>query len=316
MTGAWKAVRVGATEGRGRLAGQAAPGRRAAPGCLAAPVWLRASVCLAVLAAALAGCGPHAPVSPPTAPDAARADPDFLAPPAVTGGDRDPAGGVRLIGRSQPGALVTLAAPDGAHAEVTADDQGAWTLVLGPDPQPRVFALSADPPAARGRRVRAEGALAVLPAPEPPLVLMRGGAAAWPIAEPGAGLRWMTVDYDAGGGAAVAGFAPPGAPVRLMVDGVASGAGQADPSGRFGFLWLGAPLAAGPHAFVLATPGASQRLALRTAPAAPMAGAPARISRDPLGWRIDWTPPGGGVQTTLVLAPSAVSAAPGAAPAR
>ena len=267
-------------------------------------------------AMALAGCGPSRPPTPAAA-DAARADPDFLAPPAVTGADRDPAGGVRLLGRSQPDALVTLASPDGAHADVAADDQGNWTLVLSPDAQPRVFALSAAaPPAGGGRRVRAEGALAVLPAPEPPLVLMRGGAAAWPVAAPGAGLRWMTVDYDAGGGAAVAGFAPAGAPVRLMVDGAASGAGQADASGRFGFLWLGAPLAAGAHTFVLATPGASQRLALRTAPAAPMAGAPARISRDPLGWRIDWTPPGGGVQTTLVLAPAAAATDAGQAPAR
>lgn len=270
------------------------------------------AVLAALAAASLASACARRAVPTPAA--AARGDPDFLAPPSVTRAERDGAGGVLLAGRTAPGAQVALRSPQGETGQATADADGAWTVVLPGADAPRAFALSA---AENGRTVRAEGAVLVSPAPDAPAVLMRGGAPAWPVSAPGAGLRWVSADMDAGGGAAASGFAPPGVAVRLTIDGVASGAGQADAAGRFGVLWLGAPVADGPHAVSLSTPSQSRSLTLRFGAGAPLEGAPARMSREAQGWRVDWAPPGGGGQTTLVLdAPTAPASAPAARASR
>ena len=263
----------------------------------------------AMAAATLAPACARRPVAAAAA--GARADPDFLAPPSVTRAERDGVGGVRLAGRAAPGAQVALRSPQGDHEEATAGADGAWAIVLPGADAPRAFALSA---AENGRTVRAEGAVLVSPAPDAPAVLLRGGAPAWPVAAPGAGLRWVSADMDAGGGAAVSGFAPPGASVRLSIDGVASGAGQADAAGRFGVLWLGTPVTDGPHAVGVATPSQGRTLTLGFGPGAALDGAPVRVAREAQGWRVAWAPPGGGGQTTLVLDAPPPSAAPPASP--
>ena len=256
-------------------------------------------------AALLAGCG--APPAAPAAQAGGRAStPDFRVPPVLRGAERDSVGGVRLDGLAPAGARVLLQSPDGARSEAEAGADGAWSLVLPPADRPRAFAFSAS--TSDGRVLRGEGALAVLPAPAVPALLLRGGAASQPATAPaGDGLGLAAVDWDAAGGAAVSGFAPPGAPVRLRIDGAEAGAGEADSSGRFGLLAVGAPLPAGPHRLEVLTPhGAVARDVALDRPA-PLSGAPVRSSRVAQGWRIDWAPPGGGVQTALALASSVVA---------
>lgn len=252
-------------------------------------------------AALAAGCA-----GPPAAPAAATArasTPDFRVPPVLRGAERDPVGGVRVDGLAPPGARVLLQSPDGARLEGEAGADGVWSFVLPPADAPRAYALSASTP--DGRLLRGEGALAVLPAPAAPALLLRAGAASQPAAPTPAGLgvSLAAVDWDAAGGAAVSGFAPPGAPVRLRIDGADAGAGEADASGRFGLLAVGAPLSAGPHRLEVRTPRAAiaRDVTLDRPPA--LSGAPVRSGRDAQGWRIDWAPPGGGVQTALALDP-------------
>ncbi len=257
----------------------------------------RRGVALAAVVCAAAACGPRAPAPAPAS--ASRADPDFLAPPVVMRADVDPTGAFVVAGRAPPRARVALSSPSGERVEADGDGEGDWTLVLAPSDQPRAFALTAAP-AGAGRLLRGEGAVLAAPGALAPVTVLRAGAPAWPVRAAGAGLRWTGVDFDGGGGAAASGFAAPGAPVNLAVDGATSGAGVADAAGRFGVLWLGPPLAPGPHQLVVSTPSQSMALtlSLRTAP---LAGAPVRISREASGWRVDWTPPGGGVQSHLAL---------------
>ena len=42
-------------------------------------------------------------------------------------------------------------------------------------------------------------------------------------------------------------------------------------------------------------------MTIATSPAAPLVYGPVRADRTPMGWRIDWMTPGGGVQTTLLI---------------
>lgn len=268
--------------------------------------WAAAALLLAC------GCARQAPRGETAAAQRARTSaPDFLAPPALRRAERDPVGGVTVHGSAPPGARVLLASPAGERLEAPVDADGGWALSLGPSAVPRAYALSAVLPG--GRTLRGEGALAVAPAPALPAFLLRGGASSWP-AGPAPGrepLQLALVDSDGGGGAAVAGFAPPNSPVRLLVDGVAAGAGQADASGRFGLLAVGAPLRPGPHVIELHTPTAALTRQVRLEGPAGL-DAPMRADRTPEGWRISWSPPGGGVQTTLALdpAPSASASAP------
>lgn len=252
-----------------------------------------------------AGCARPAVAPATSASAASRAStPDFRAPPVLRGAERDPVGGVRLDGLAAPGAHVLLQSPGGDRLESEAGADGVWSFVLPPADLPRAYALSAT--AADGRVLRAEGALAVTPAPTVAALLMRGGAASQPAvsAPGGAKLSLLVVDWDAAGGAAVSGFAPPGAPVRLWIDGADSGAGQADVSGRYGLLAVGAPLSAGRHRLEVRTPRAAvERDVSLDRPAPPESG-PVRSSRVAQGWRIDWVPPGGGVQTALALDPA------------
>ena len=242
------------------------------------------------------GCAPRA-VEPrgPTA-----AGPGFSPAPGLTAARRLPGGGVRLEGRGPADATVRLLSPDGRSVGVTSDATGAWSFDLPAAAEPRMWALSAE---AGGRAVRAEGALAVLPPPAAaPALLARAGAPAAP-ASGGGDLHIAAVDFDAGGGLAVAGGAAPGAPLRLLIDGQPAGEGRADAAGRFGLLGVGAPARPGPHVVRVEGRSAVAQAAVDTAAAPPPGPAPFRATRLSTGWRLDWSPPGGGVQS--LFAPDA-----------
>ena len=274
------------------------------------------AVAAAVMGATLAACGR----GPAPAP-AAAGDAGFLMPPVVLRAEPRADGGVRLLGRAPPDALVRLVSPDGRALGATADPSGGWGADLPAVDAPQMFALSAD---LGGRTLRAEGALALTPpSARATALLARAGAPAVPLGARGTaagGPQIAAVDFDRGGGLAVAGRAAAGARLRLQVDGAAMGDGQADGSGRFGLLDVGgqatgtgAP-ARSRRVRVEAADGAADALEVDTGVPAPLAG-PFRAARAAGGWRVDWAPPGGGVQSLFLPDAPAATQAPAAASA-
>lgn len=211
---------------------------------------------------------------------------------------RTAAGGVRLAGRAPPRSQVSLVSPETGATSVVADAGGLWTLSLVAAPQPRLFALMAQ---TGGRTLRGEGAVAVLPAPATAALLLRGGAGALEIGPATSEVSLAAVDFDGGGALSAAGSAPAGVEARLIVDGAPSGAGRADSHGRFSLLAVRAALSPGAHAVRIDTPrGAAEAAVITTGPPA-LSDQPYAARRITNGWRIDWTPPGGGVQSVIAL---------------
>ncbi len=212
--------------------------------------------------------------------------------PAVDAISRD-AGRVVLSGQAQPGAPVRLATPDGRVVAVIASRGGRWRIVLPPSPDMRLYSLSMID---GGRAVQSEGYLAVAP---DVVAQLRAGAGATTYGAAVGRPRVTAVDYDSKGGFVVSGVAAPGQTVAVRLDGADRGGIRADAAGRFS-LALDEPIAAGSH--VLEVDQAS--LTVDVTPAGPMPAIPLRAARTVQGWRVDWTTPGGGLQTTLLF-PSA-----------
>jgi hypothetical protein len=261
----------------------------------------RPGACAAALSLVLAACGPAgAPTevsgqAKPSAKPAAAAG--YVSPPDLGGAERTPAGLV-LRGRAPAGAVVGLASPEGLNLTAVAGANGRWTLTVPGGPGPAMFALSA---VVGGRTVRAEGAVLTLPEPGPPGLLLRAGFAAVPLGAPSVSPTVTALDYDRGGGAAVAGLARPMARVRLSVDGVAAGLGQADETGRFAVLAANRSLTAGRRRLQVDTDQGRAEVAVDVSRPESMGRVVYRASRQEGAWRIDWSPAGGGVQTTVVF---------------
>ena len=266
------------------------------------PVSVRAAIGLALCLAALGldACGRPAGKPPKAAAEKADAASNggYLAPPQFNLAERGPDGVVRLTGTAAADAKVSLASPDGTAFTAMAGADGVWSLSLPPATAPRMFAVSAD---AGGETVRAEGALLVLPAPGPPGLLARAGSAAQVLGAAPKAARVVALDYDGEGGAAVAGFAPPGGQIRLSLDGQPAGVDQANAKGRFAVMAPNRRLPAGQRRIEIEVQGAPPAsVEAEVSPPQPLS-APYRATRQNGAWRIDWRPPGGGVQTTLVF---------------
>ena len=238
-----------------------------------------------------------APARDAEAATSADRDAGYLAPPvpvsAIASGRDD----LDVSGLAAPHAVVRVTAPEGEQRQTLADGRGAWSVKL-PNDRPRLYAISA---LLKGRTLHAEGALVTAPGALSPAVLVRAGDAALPLASGRPG-DIATVDYDPEGAIAVAGAAPAHAKLALTVDGSAAAMGQADGEGRYALLAANRRLSFGPHRLEVRGPGffVTRNLAL-DAPA-PLA-APYQAWRTPQGWRVEWALNGGGVQTTLILAP-------------
>ena len=264
-------------------------------------VRIGAAICLAALT--LGACSRPTDKAPEAAADKTQApasNAGYLTPPQLSLAVRRPDGAVHLTGAAVAGARVHLASPEGAAFEATAAPDGAWALDLPPAVTPRMFSVSAE---AGDETVRAEGALLVLPLPASPALLVRAGFAALVLgptpAPKAAGI--VALDYDGGGGAAVAGFASPGAQVRVSLDGQPAGLDQANAKGRFAVMAPNRRLAAGRRRIEIEAQGAPPiGVEAEVSPPAPLS-APYRAVRQAGAWRVDWAPPGGGVQTTLVF---------------
>jgi len=264
------------------------------------PLRVAAAVALAAVAAA---CGaPDSGVGAASvAPSAA--DVGYAAPPSLTGAVRTGAR-LALSGLAPPGSEVQLASPEGQRYAAETGADGAWTLELPAPSAPGMYAFSAQE---QDRVVRGEGALLVTPSPGPSALLLRPGFGALSPGGAEDQPRMVAVDYDASGGAAVAGLARPGAAVRLSVDDAPAGLAQADALGRFAVVAANRTLGPGPHRIQVETEQGRSQVVIDVSPAAALGASAYRATRRGGGWRIDWAPPGGGVQTSLVFDAEAAS---------
>ncbi len=244
----------------------------------------------------LAAC--HRPVAgppeTPAHPAAARGEAAYRHPPSPRQAVFEPNGRVRIEGDADPGAQVRLAAPHGGQILTVADRDGRWRLVLPQGRAVRIFGLAM---IEDGRVVQSEGYLAIAPGMA---VQLRGGDAARVLSPTPGPLAIQSVDFDRKGAAVVGGHATPGAEVALSLDGGAVGHVQAGPHGGFAFD-LGEPLTPGSHRLAVTSDGRAADVVADATFAAPPPTQPVAGGAMPGGWRIAWTPPGGGVQTTLIF---------------
>ncbi len=146
--------------------------------------------------------------------------------------------------------------------------------------------------------IQAEGYLAVAP---DMAAQLRGGDDAHVLAPPPHGLTLSSIDFDRKGAAVVGGRASPGAMVDLTLDGRPVGEATAGPQGAF-TVDLGEPLTPGLHRLAVASLGHAVEVTADTTFTPPPPGALVTGGATNSGWRVTWTPPGGGVQTTLIFA--------------
>ena len=222
----------------------------------------------------------------------------YRSPPVVLTIAPLPGDRVVLDGHADAGSRVRLGEPGGAALFTRADGAGRWRLKLPPASGLRLIGLSMTSGA---RTVQSEGYLAVTPQGQ--VAQLRSGASARVLGAAPVAPRADALDYDRRGGAMLSGKGPPNAHFDLMIDGAAPLHLTIDPRGRFSVA-LDEPLALGDHRIEINFDG---RLRLVTVPisrAPPLAGPPFRATRTPLGWRIDWLTPGGGLQTTQLIDPA------------
>jgi hypothetical protein len=252
---------------------------------------------LALAAAALAaGCGGAGDGAANTAPPgAAPGDQGYEPAPEVLAAMIGPAGRITLAGEAPGGAVVRVASPAGLAQFATADSRGAWRMIVPASAVPQLFGLSMSD---RGRVTEAQGYLFV--APDGVVARLRAGGGSEVLGARSPGLVALALDYDNRRAAALSGLGTSGEAESLRVDGVERGQTTTDAAGRF-VLPLNEPLGPGPHDFDLAGARREVRFSSSIDAPAPLGGAPFASRPIAQGWRIDWTTPGGGEQTTLVL---------------
>ncbi len=263
---------------------------------------LAASLGAATLAISpLSGCNRGSPargLDAASPQQAIASEASYLAPPRPTAVVIDRGGGLRVSGQAPRRSAVELVSPEGEQAQTIANARGDWTTRLPPSSAPKLYAISA---LLGGRTLHAEGALVTTPGAAVPAVVLRAGYAALPL-KPGRATEIATVDYDPSGFIAVAGEAPPHARLALRVDGSPASVGQADETGRYALLAENRRLSLGAHQLQVIGPDRTAERAVTLDPPAPLT-APYLALPSPSGWRVEWALNGGGVQTTLILAP-------------
>lgn len=209
-----------------------------------------------------------------------------------------------VTGVAAKGARIRLSSPEGQAFGTTADDQGVWQIDVPRNAamaqKAMLFGLSED---IEGRIIQAEFYVALLPDPQVPVVLLQAGTGAQTLSQ-GAAFAITTADFDRAGGLTVSGFAPAGKPITASLDGSGAIDTFAGQDGRFS---LGLPGSAPTMVRQIQILSGMDRRALRLDVSVPRlpAGALAVTTRLASGWRIDWTTPSGGVQTTYIQSPKA-----------
>ena len=257
----------------------------------------QAALGLALIALTACGKGRDWRQTQATGP-AADAEAGYVRPPQILSAARGADGVVVLAGRAEPNSRVRLQTPEGAAFGGTVTAAGDWSMPMPPGTG--IYGLSED---LGGRIVQGEGYIVVLPQPGRPAALLRAGGGAVTLGLPPGGLSIAAADFDRGGGAVISGFASAGAALKLVVDGAAApGEVKADQGGRF---FIGSPVMLRPGAHQVRVQGAAQAASadIAVGPPGPISGQPYRAVRQGGAWRVDWTTPGGGVQTSLILDP-------------
>ncbi len=259
---------------------------------------VRPLIAAAAAAVSLAACDEAedswtAPPSGAAATETA-AEAGYLAPPRITGASREGAA-VQLEGTAAPNARVRIAPPRGEPLFVQADADGRWSAGLTPGAPVRLFGLSMTE---AGRTAQSEGY--VLLTADGHVAQLRAGAGALTLAPASPRPRILAVDYDREGGAVVSGVAAPQTELALRVDRERRGDTKTDARGRFS-ISLAEPLNLGGHVLEVAGSGGADTLRVDITPAGDLGAGPFVGERTAFGWRVDWTPPGGGVQTTLIF---------------
>lgn len=226
----------------------------------------------------------------------ATAEAGYVAPPVVTGLMANPDGTLTATGQAQPGGGVRLGSPTGEMINAVADAQGQWRASLPPSDAVRLFGVSMT---GGGRAVQSQGYAAILPNGR--LAQLRAGSGSQLISGPSPTPRILAVDFDRDGQAVLTGVAASRASLGVRVNRTPGGETSADKSGRF-LIALNKPLPPGPVEIEVAGDGGEDTVTITASQAAPMTGGAFRSMSIPGGWRIDWLSPGGGVQTTLLLA--------------
>ena len=264
------------------------------------PITRAAKAIIIVLAAStVAACQPHGAARPAIQPVAieGRTDSgDYRAAPVLLQVGFGPAGRLVLTGQAVAGSRVRLASPAGLPLYAQADRQGLWRMEVPRPTEPRLFGLATIDGA---RVIQSEGYVAITATGT--AAQLRAGAGTVVLGERVAAPVIDAVDYDSKGGAVVSGRAAPHAVLDLFVDDVRQTRGRADGYGRFS-LALDEPQSFSLHGLEIADGVRRARVRPSLTVAAPLVGGPYRASATPTGWRIDWVTPGGGLQTTLLMA--------------
>lgn len=250
-----------------------------------------------VAAVALTGCGrgEEAWAPPASAQNAdSTAEAGYLAPPTITSA-RLEGQAVRVEGSAAPGARVRIAPPRGEPIFVPANAAGRWRALLTPSQPVHLFGLSMS----QGERTAQSEGYMMMTA-EGQVAQLRAGAGALSLAEASTRPRILAVDYDQEGGAVVSGVAAPDSTLGLRVDRARRGETRADVRGRFS-ISLSEPLTLGAHQLEVTGESGDDALAVEITPIGSVGAGPYVGRRTPYGWRVDWMPPGGGLQSTLIF---------------
>jgi hypothetical protein len=246
----------------------------------------------------LTACGPAQPVPAINAPSP---DLGYLQAPVVLSA-RLAGSQVILSGRAASGARVRLSSPKGQAFGTTVTDTGQWTIevpVVANAVEPlQMFGLSQD---RDGRMVQAEGYIGVLPDAATPAVLLRAGTGARRIGGVQANSALvLTADFDDVGALAVSGSTAPGQAVKAALDGDWVAQGLAGRDGHYS-LALSRATKPGPHQVLVQVGGRTLATIVDMQPARLAAGTLYKSVRLQNGWRIDWTTPSGGVQSSVIM---------------
>jgi len=257
---------------------------------------------ISIAAGLVSACAPKANDPIPPA-DVQSAQVGYLQAPRLTAttlSDRS----FSVKGIAAKGARVRLSSPEGQAFGTTADDQGVWQIDVPRNAarpqQALLFGLSED---IEGRIIQAEFYVALLPDPQVPVVMLRAGTGAQTLFN-GAAFAITTADFDGAGGLTVSGFAPAGKPVKASLEGSGAIETFAGQDGRFS---LGlAPSTPAVARQIEIQSGVDHRtlsldVSAHRLPAVTLADTTRLVG----GWRIDWTTPSGGVQTTYIQSPKA-----------
>ena len=216
---------------------------------------------------------------------------NWMVPPRLDAADFS-GDGVVVSGHAEPNRRVVLSDQTGLAAAASADAQGAFSIRLAARSGLSLWRIDM----ASGAEEARTGQWLAVSTTDRTVVVLRAGASARPVGP--AGLL-ATADYD-GGGLLVAGRASPGQQVQVALNEGLVRTALADESG-----WYEARFpAVGPGAHRLRAQSATTLHEVPLVLTAPSGALD--FAREPAGLRIDWSPPGGGAQSTwIVQVPSA-----------